>query len=139
MGMRRGFLKRGKGFGIRVRRYHQAYYGRSAPRGQLRRASVYVHRDTGAHQPGSGEHHREGRHIDRKPVRRRVVTPNDRLLRREEVEARCSIARSTIYRLIGEGRFPQPLRIGKHAVRWSEAEIVGWLASLPRATGYTQD
>ena len=133
--MRRGFLKRGKGFGIRVRRYHQTYYGRPAPRGQLRRASVPVHRDSGTHQSASGQRQHGGRHVDRRPVRGRVA-PNDRLLRREEVEARCGIARSTIYRLMRESRFPQPLRIGERAVRWSEAEIVGWLASLPRATGY---
>ena len=140
MGMRRDFLKRGKGgrFGIRaapVRKHYYTYSGRSATRGQLRHASVHVHRDTGAHQSASGQRQHGGRHIDRRPVRGRVA-PNDRLLRREEVEARCGIARSTIYRLMRESRFPQPLRIGERAVRWSEAEIVGWLASLPRATGY---
>ena len=65
------------------------------------------------------------------------MDPDDRLLRREEVEARCGITRTTIYRLMREGRFPEPLKIGERAVRWPESEITAWLASLPRATGET--
>lgn len=65
------------------------------------------------------------------------MNPDDRLLRREEVEARCGIARTTIYRLMREGRFPEPVKVGERAVRWPESEIKGWLASLTRATGET--
>ena len=65
------------------------------------------------------------------------MDPSDRLLRREEVEARCGIARTTIYRLMREGRFPEPLKVGERAVRWPESEITRWLASLPRAKGET--
>ena len=60
---------------------------------------------------------------------------NEPAMRREEVEARCGIARSTIYRLMNEGLFPQQLKIGARAVRWLESEIIIWLASLPRAAG----
>ena len=56
----------------------------------------------------------------------------DRLLRRADVEARVGLARTSIYRKMGDGSFPRPLRVGAHAVRWSEREIEEWLASRPR-------
>lgn len=59
---------------------------------------------------------------------------NDRLLRLEDVEARCGISRSTIYRLMREGDFPEPIKVGQRAVRWLESEITEWLDSRPRAT-----
>ena len=59
----------------------------------------------------------------------------DRLLRRKEVETRCGIARTTIYRLMRCGQFPEPLKVGPRAVRWLESEIETWLAERPRATG----
>lgn len=60
---------------------------------------------------------------------------NDRLLTRPEVESRCGIARSTIYRLMRAGEFPEPLRVGPRAVRWPASEVEDWLAERPRATG----
>ena len=59
----------------------------------------------------------------------------DRLLTREQVQARCGIARTTVYRLMRSGLFPTPLRIGPRAVRWPESEIESWIAGRPRATG----
>ena len=56
----------------------------------------------------------------------------DRLLRRAAVEVRVGLARTSIYRKMGDGSFPRPIRVGAHAVRWSEAEIDQWLASRPR-------
>ena len=60
---------------------------------------------------------------------------NDRLMRREEVEERTGLARTTIYRKMREGSFPEPLQVGARAVRWPASEIDAWLASRPRATG----
>ena len=60
---------------------------------------------------------------------------HDELLTRRDVEKRCRIARTTIYRLMRVGQFPEPIRIGPRAVRWSQREIEAWLASRPRATG----
>ncbi len=60
---------------------------------------------------------------------------DDRLLRRQEVERCCQISRSTIYKLMRAGAFPEPLKIGPRAVRWPQSEIEAWLASRPRATG----
>ena len=60
---------------------------------------------------------------------------NDHMMTRAEVEARCGIARTTVYRLMRAGQFPEPLRIGPRAVRWPASEIEAWLAERPRATG----
>ena len=59
----------------------------------------------------------------------------DRLLRLSEVQTRTALGRTTIYRKMREGSFPQPLKIGARAVRWLESEIEAWLAARPRATG----
>lgn len=60
---------------------------------------------------------------------------DDRLLRRTEVERRYGLARSTIYRLMRDNRFPLPIRVGPRAVRWSLAELDAWVAAQPRASG----
>ena len=59
----------------------------------------------------------------------------DKMLRREEVETRCGIARTTIYRLMRAGQFPEPVKVGPRAVRWPASEIEEWLAGRPRASG----
>ena len=136
--MCKDLMKKNSGFGLRRapgRINYLAYSVRSAQGGELRRAYVNVRRAAGDRQHDPGQRQRGGLHVSRRSTQGRVIDPNDCLLRRQEVEARCGIARSTIYRLMSEDRFPQPLRIGARAVRWSESEIVGWLASLPRATG----
>ena len=59
----------------------------------------------------------------------------DRMLRLSEVRTRTALGRSTIYRLMRDGSFPEPLKIGPRAVRWWESEIEAWLAARPRSTG----
>ena len=65
----------------------------------------------------------------------RVFPMHDRLMRRREVEKILGISRSSIYRLMQEGRFPRPVRIGPAAVRWRASDITAWLESRPVATG----
>ena len=60
---------------------------------------------------------------------------DDRLLNRAEVEARTALSRSSLYRKMRNGSFPEPLRVSVRAVRWSSAEIEAWIESRPRATG----
>ena len=63
------------------------------------------------------------------------MSNSNRLLRREEVEKRTGLARTTIYRKMREGSFPEPLQVGARAVRWPASEIEAWLAERPRASG----
>ena len=59
----------------------------------------------------------------------------DRLLRRREVEKIMGMSRSSIYRLMQEGEFPRPVRVGPAAVRWKASDIMAWIDSLPVAIG----
>ncbi len=59
----------------------------------------------------------------------------DRLLRRRQVEEITSISRSSIYRLMQEGEFPRPVKIGPAAVRWRASDLIAWLESRPVAVG----
>ena len=51
-----------------------------------------------------------------------------RILRRPEVEARCGFKRAHLYKLIDDGEFPSPIRIGVRAVGWDSREIDRWIA-----------
>ena len=63
------------------------------------------------------------------------MSTNDPLLRRTDVERRTHLSRASIYRLMRQGAFPEPIRLGGRTVRWRLSEIENWLASRPRATG----
>lgn len=56
--------------------------------------------------------------------------PPERFLKLEEVSRRVGLGKSMIYRLIGQGRFPAPYKISPFASRWSELEIVAWIAEV---------
>lgn len=43
-------------------------------------------------------------------------------------------SRSSIYRLVRQGRCPSPVVIGGGRVRWRSSEIDQWLQGLPRQT-----
>ena len=44
-------------------------------------------------------------------------------------------ARPSIYRLIGRGEFPHPVKLGEHKIAFVEDEVLAWLDSRPRALG----
>jgi prophage regulatory protein len=48
-------------------------------------------------------------------------------IRRSQVETRTGLARSTIYKLISEGKFPKPIKITDRAVAWLSDEIDKWI------------
>ena len=54
----------------------------------------------------------------------------DRLLRRRQVEEITGLSRSSIYRRMQVGDFPQPVRVGLTAVRWRAKDIAAWLETL---------
>lgn len=57
-----------------------------------------------------------------------------RLIRLTEVLARTGYGKAWIYRLISEGRFPQPVKIGLRAVAFVESEVEDWIQSVIEAT-----
>ena len=54
-----------------------------------------------------------------------------RLMRRPEVEEIVGLSVSSIYRLMSEGAFPRPVRLGGRAVAWRATDIADWLESRP--------
>ena len=57
-----------------------------------------------------------------------------RVLRLPDVLARVSLSKSTLWRLINDGEFPKPIRLGPRATGWIEEEFDEWIASRSRAT-----
>ena len=55
----------------------------------------------------------------------------DRLLRRREVEEITGLSRSTIYRQMPMGEFPQSVKVGRKGVRWRASDIYAWMQSRP--------
>jgi prophage regulatory protein len=58
-----------------------------------------------------------------------VVAPSiDRFLPMSSVADLTSLSKASIYRKIGDGTFPPPLKIGKSRVAWRESAIAAWMA-----------
>lgn len=54
---------------------------------------------------------------------------NDRLVRLPEVMTRTGLSRSSIYRLMGRGDFPQREPISANVVAWRESDLDRWIAN----------
>ena len=57
------------------------------------------------------------------------------ILRLPAVKKTTGQSRSTIYDQVKHGSFPKPVKIGKRAVGWIEAEIEAWLKTRMEARG----
>lgn len=58
--------------------------------------------------------------------------PSD-TLRLPRVRQRTGLGRSTIYRMMAQGLFPNAVQLTPRAVGWRKADIDTWLATRPRA------
>jgi prophage regulatory protein len=56
----------------------------------------------------------------------------DRIIRLKTVLHRSGLSRSTIYRKMKEGTFPDRIPISANGAGWSEAEVNRWIANPPR-------
>jgi prophage regulatory protein len=54
----------------------------------------------------------------------------DRLLRMPEVLDYCALSKSTLWRYVQKGLFPQPYSLGGRRIAWSENEVKDWRNSL---------
>lgn len=55
------------------------------------------------------------------------IHQSTRMLRRQEVESRTGLKRSTIYEAIAKGIFPRPVKVGHKVSCWVESEIEAWV------------
>ena len=51
------------------------------------------------------------------------MTPNDRLLSRQEVQEKLGVSRSSIYRMLEAGTLPPPLELGPRLLRWRSKDV----------------
>lgn len=51
------------------------------------------------------------------------------LLRLQRVRARTGLARSTLYKLISEKKFPAPIPLAGRAVAWDSRAVDAWIDS----------
>lgn len=58
-----------------------------------------------------------------------------RFLRLPEVRERVGLSRSQIYRLIQEGEFPAPVKVGTTISVWPDAEINRWQTEVLQRAG----
>ena len=56
------------------------------------------------------------------------------LMRRSQLEERQGLTRSSIYKMMDDGEFPRPMKIGRRAVGWRADEIAQWLEWQQEAT-----
>jgi len=61
------------------------------------------------------------------------------LERMNEVTKRTGLARATIYRRIGEGTFPQPVKLGTRAIAWRSSDVNAWIESLSEINSMEHD
>ena len=61
------------------------------------------------------------------------MTHSRSLLRLPDVQQLTGLSRSSIYRLEGEGAFPQRVRLSERATAWKLDELTAWIDSRPRA------
>lgn len=55
------------------------------------------------------------------------VDRRGRFLKITDVVAETSLSRATIYRLIGKGLFPSPIKVSTQRVAWAESKVHAWM------------
>ena len=65
------------------------------------------------------------------------MTVFPRLLTRPEVEEVVGLSCATVYRLMGSGDFPRPIRLGGRCVRWKATDLLAWIESRPSTADET--
>lgn len=57
------------------------------------------------------------------------LNPN-RLVRLKELRQITGLSRSTIYKMVSEGRFPRPVKLNERASAWRMADVLKWQEGL---------
>ena len=71
--------------------------------------------------------------VSRKATARATALPPWSLLRAKELREIVSLSRTQVWRLVGAGEFPKPVRLSKNAVAWRRDEIEAWVRQRERA------
>jgi prophage regulatory protein len=49
------------------------------------------------------------------------------LVKRKKVEELTSLSKSSLYRLMSDGIFPKPIRLGSKSVAWLKSDVEAWI------------
>ncbi len=60
-----------------------------------------------------------------------------RYIRFKELRKLIPLGRTTIWRMMREGRFPQSRRIGRMAAAWLESEVEEWIKERVQTSDHT--
>jgi prophage regulatory protein len=52
-----------------------------------------------------------------------------RFIRMTELKDKVALSRSQIYKLIQQGEFPEPIKLGKKISVWTDSEVEEWMSS----------
>jgi prophage regulatory protein len=55
-------------------------------------------------------------------------TADERILETSELLERVPLDRSTIWRMVQEGRFPKPIQLTRSRIGWRWSAVLAWLA-----------
>ena len=64
--------------------------------------------------------------------------PEVQFLRINDVRDMTQLSRSTIYRLMASGEFPQNIQLTKRSVVWVKTHVTDWCNEKVKAATYTQ-
>ena len=56
------------------------------------------------------------------------------IFRRRQLEKQLCLTRSSIYKMMEDGEFPRPIKLGRRAVGWRADEVANWLDKMQKAT-----
>ena len=51
------------------------------------------------------------------------------ILRRQQVQQRTGLSRSTLYQYVKDGEFPAAVQLGPRAVGWLESDVSDWISA----------
>lgn len=51
----------------------------------------------------------------------------EKIIRMHDLVMLVGLSRATIYRMIGDGDFPAPIKLGRHASGWLESAVQSWI------------
>lgn len=66
--------------------------------------------------------------VPRKAPAPKVVCGIEPMLRMSDVLTLLQLSAATVYRMVREGKFPAPVRIGKTAVGFRRDQVIDWFA-----------
>ena len=61
-----------------------------------------------------------------------------KIIRLRKVLENTGLGRSTLYKLVGEGKFPPSIRLGERTVGWVEEEVENWIKARVNARDTAQ-